>query len=142
MDRDAVAAGVLDAPQVQHLRAAGRHLEHLLVGDAVEPPGGRHDARVGGVDAVDVGVDLADVGLERGRERDGGRVGPAAAERGDVLRVLETPWKPATMAMAPSPRASAMRPGVTSMMRALPWRQSVMTPAWLPVKDRASWPRS
>ena len=35
-----------------------------------------------------------------------------------------------------------MRPGVTSMIRALPWAESVMTPAWLPVKERASWPRS
>ena len=34
-----------------------------------------------------------------------------------------------------------MRPGVTSMIRALPCALSVITPAWLPVKDRASWPR-
>ena len=33
-----------------------------------------------------------------------------------------------------------MRPGVTSMILALPCELSVMTPAWLPVKDRASWP--
>ena len=31
-----------------------------------------------------------------------------------------TPWKPATIATAPSSRAPRMRPGVTSMMRALP----------------------
>jgi hypothetical protein len=30
-----------------------------------------------------------------------------------------------------------IRPGVTSMMRALPWTESVMTPAWLPVNERA-----
>ena len=52
-----------------------------------------------------------------------------------------TPWKPATIAIAPSPSAASMRPGVTSMILALPWRPSVMTPAWLPVNDRASWPR-
>ncbi len=34
-----------------------------------------------------------------------------------------------------------MRPGVTSMMRALPCTESVMTPAWLPVNDRALAPR-
>ncbi len=45
----------------------------------------------------------------------------------------ETPWKPATMTMAPSSSASRMRPGVMSMMRALPCTESVMTPAWLPV---------
>ena len=50
--------------------------------------GVRHDARIGGVDAVDVGVDLADVGVQRGREGDGGGVGATAAERGDVLGVL------------------------------------------------------
>ena len=48
----------------------------------------RHDPRVGREDAVDVGVDLADLGLERRGERDGGGVGAAAAERGDVLAVL------------------------------------------------------
>ena len=52
-----------------------------------------------------------------------------------------TPWKPATMAMCPASRAVWIRPGVTSMMRALPWTESVMTPAWLPVNERASWPR-
>ena len=34
VDGHVVAAGVLDAPQVQDLGAAGGHLEHLLVGDA------------------------------------------------------------------------------------------------------------
>ncbi len=42
-----------------------------------------HDARVGGVDAVDVGVDLADVGADAGGHRDRRGVGAAAAERGD-----------------------------------------------------------
>ena len=88
VDRHVVAAGVLDAPQVQDLRARGRHLEHLLGGDPVELAGGRDDPRVGGEDAVDVGVDLADVGAERRGERDGRGVGGAAAERGDVLGVL------------------------------------------------------
>ena len=50
----------------------------------VEPPRLGHDARVGRVDAVDVGVDLALVGLERGGKRDARRIGTAAAERGDV----------------------------------------------------------
>ncbi len=34
-----------------------------------------------------------------------------------------------------------MRPGVTSMILALPCISSVITPAWLPVKERASKPR-
>ena len=46
-----------------------------------------HDPRIGAEDAGDVGVDLADVGAERGGDRDRGRVGAAAAERGHVLGV-------------------------------------------------------
>ena len=88
MDRHVVAAGVLDAAQVEDLRAGGRHLQHLLGGDVVELAGGRHEPRVGGEDAVDVGVDLADLGAERGGERHRGGVGAAAAERGDLLGVL------------------------------------------------------
>ena len=88
MHGDAVAAGVLDAAQHEHLGARGGQLEHLLVGDGVEPPGVRDDPRVGGEDAVHVGVDLADVGAQGGGDGDGGGVGAAAAERGDVLGVL------------------------------------------------------
>ena len=41
--------------------------------------------RVGGVDAFDVGEDLTALRAEGGGERDRGRVGAAAAERGDLL---------------------------------------------------------
>ena len=58
------------------------------MGDAVELAGGRDDARVGGEDAVDVAVDLAHLGAEGGGERDGGGVGRATTQRGDVLGVL------------------------------------------------------
>src|SRR5918994_1953855 len=58
VDGDAEAAGVLDAAQVEHLRAARRELEHLLVADPVDLASARHDAGVGGEDPVHVGVDL------------------------------------------------------------------------------------
>ena len=45
------------------------------------------------------------------------------------------------MGMAPSARALAIRPGVTSMILALPWLESVISPACEPVKERASKPR-
>ena len=54
----------------------------------------------------------------------------------------ETPWKPATMAIAPLSSASRIRPGVTSMIRALPCTLSVITPACEPVNERASTPSS
>src|SRR5680860_1839773 len=58
------------------------------------------------------------------------------------LETRDTPWKPATMTTAPVASASEMRPGVTAMMRALPWVASVMMPAWLPVRLVAVWPCS
>ena len=57
------------------------------------------------------------------------------------LLFCDTPWKPATIGMAPSASAPEIRPGVTSMIRALPWVESVMTPACEPVNERASRPR-
>jgi len=47
----------------------------------------------------------------------------------------ETPWKPATIAIAPPSRAFSIRPGVMSMILALPCTESVMTPACEPVND-------
>ena len=88
MDGHLEAARVLDAPQVEDLGAAGGHLEHLVVGDAVDLVRRGDDARVGGEDPVDVGVDLAHVGFEGRGQRDGGRVRPAAAEGGDLLGSL------------------------------------------------------
>src|SRR6188768_413254 len=52
-----------------------------------------------------------------------------------------TPWKPATIAIAPACSACSIRPGVTSMILARPCAPSVITPAWLPVNERASSPR-
>ena len=49
----------------------------------------------------------------------------------------ETPWKPATMATLPASIDVRIRPGVTSMIRALPWVDVVSTPACDPVNDCA-----
>ena len=43
------------------------------------------DARIGGVDAVDVGAVLVGRGLQRRREDRAGDVAAAATERGDVV---------------------------------------------------------
>ena len=89
MDRDAEAAGVLDGAQVEDLGAVGGHLEGLLAGDGLDAAGGGDDARVRGEQAVNVGVDLADVGVEGGGQRDGGGVGAAASQGGDVLDLVD-----------------------------------------------------
>ncbi len=47
----------------------------------------RHHARIGGVDAVDIGVDVAAIGLDGGRERHRARVRAAAPERRDASRL-------------------------------------------------------
>ncbi|MNW55050.1 hypothetical protein D3C74_326870 [compost metagenome] len=94
MDGHAVAARVLDAAQHQDLGPARRHVEHLLVGDAVDLAGRRHDARVRGEHAVDVGVDLAHVGAQAGRERDRRGVRAAATEGRHVVGALRDALEP------------------------------------------------
>ena len=47
--------------------------------------------------------------------------------------VWATPWNPATITTLSSVRDFSTRPGVMSMMRALPWVGVVMMPAWEPV---------
>ena len=64
-----MVAGELDAAQRQHLAAGAGHLEHLVEVDVGQLAGLRHDARVGGEHAGDVGVDLAAVGAERRGQR-------------------------------------------------------------------------
>ena len=68
-----------------HLGAAGRQLQHLLVVNLNQLARLGHDARVGGVDALDVRVDLASLRAKRGCQRDGRRIRTAAAQRGDLL---------------------------------------------------------
>ena len=62
-------------------------LLRLLVRQRADAPRRRHDARIGGVDAVDVGADLAVLGAERRGHRDRGRVAAAAPERRDLAPV-------------------------------------------------------
>ena len=53
-----------------------------------------------------------------------------------------TPWKPATIGIASSSSAAMDPPGVTLMILARPWVESVIRPACEPVYERASTPRS
>ena len=132
MQRYPEAAGVLHGAQVEDLGAVGGQLQGLLAGEGLDALGGGDDAGVGGEQAVDVGVDLADVGVEGGGQGDGGGVG-AAASRVVVSSTSLMPWKPATMATAPVWMERATRSGSTPTMEALPYLESVRTPAWAPV---------
>ena len=85
---------ILDATQVQNLCTVRRHLQHFLAGDGIQLVRGRHDARVGGEHAVHVRVNLAHIGVQRGGQRNGGRIGTAAAQGRNVatltVHALET----------------------------------------------------
>ena len=73
----------LDRAHLQDLRAKRRHFQHLFKGDLVHAPRLRHDARIGGVNAVNVRIDVAAVGLDRRRDGDGACVRAATSERRD-----------------------------------------------------------
>ncbi len=111
-DRHVELPAKLDAARVHDAGAEASQLQHLVVADGVHLAGFGHDARVGGVDAIDVGVDLAiDVGQDsnpaclRGRigilphvagvvfhhggEGDGGGIGAAPAQGGDVEVLID-----------------------------------------------------
>jgi hypothetical protein len=59
---DVVVPGELDRPLLQHLRAGGGELQHLLVAHGVQLPRRRHDARIRRQNAVDVRPDLDGIG--------------------------------------------------------------------------------
>ncbi len=84
LERHVVAHCEPDRAGLQDLGADRCELEHFLVGDGLELPRARDDARVGGEDALDVGVNIASVGLDRDREGDGRGVRAAATERREI----------------------------------------------------------
>jgi len=77
--------GEFDRAHLENLGAERGHFEHFLEADLGEPPRLGFDARVGGVDAVDVGIDVAAVGLHGGGDRHGAGIRTAAPERGDAV---------------------------------------------------------
>ncbi len=64
--------------------AEAGEFEHFVVGNLVELLRIGDQARVGGINAINVGINLAQVGFQRGGEGNGREIGAAAAERGDL----------------------------------------------------------
>jgi hypothetical protein len=62
-----------------------RQFQHVLEGDLVEPPRLGNHARVGRIDAIDIGVDIAAVGMDGGGNCHGRSVGTATPQRGDSI---------------------------------------------------------
>src|ERR1700678_3474964 len=118
--------GEFDRARLHDLGAEAGELQHFVVGNLVDLPRVRHEARIGGVDAVDHGVNLAGVSLVRGRHRDGGQGRCAAPQRaGCVMWPFSfSPWKPATMTTWPESRCSKTFLGVMLRIFALVCMQS------------------
>ena len=131
----------LDRAHLQHLGAERGKFEHFLERDLVQPLGARHHARVGGVDAVDVGVDVAAVGLDGGGDRDRRRVGAAAPERGDAAGLLVDALEAGDDRdlLALRKRLISSAP-LTSRMRAEPWALEVRIGNCQPCQERALMP--
>ena len=73
---------------LQNLGAERRHFQHFFKSDPLHTARFRHDARIGGVDAIDVRIDVAAIRLDGGGERDGAGVGAAPAQRRDAAGFL------------------------------------------------------
>lgn len=151
-ERDVELLGELDGARMHDARADARQFQHLVVADGVELAGLGDDARVGGVDAVDVRIDLTADGVGDGRpgvgfmfehrgQRDGRGVGPAAAQRGDV-KLLVHALKAGDDDDLPFGERWRMRRVSMVRMRARVWVLSVWMPICAPVKLMAGTPNS
>ncbi|OWK25321.1 hypothetical protein AJ87_11245 [Rhizobium yanglingense] len=78
---DLVYHGKLDRADLQHLGAERGHFEHFLESDLFQSTRLRHDARIGRIDAVDIGIDIAAIGFDSSRDRHRRRIRTAAAKR-------------------------------------------------------------
>ena len=77
----AVALGKLYRAVVEHLRAERRELQHFVIRNFGKLLRLRDNARVAGINAVNVREDLAEIGLQGDRHRDRRRIRAAAAKR-------------------------------------------------------------
>ncbi len=137
---DLVHHGKLDRAHLQHLGAERRHFQHFLEGDLRQAARLGLDARIGRVDAVDVGIDVAAVGLDRGGDRHRAEV--SEPPRPSVAMRLSgpMPWKPAITATWPSPMRRIMSAPSISRMRAAPCALSVRIGICQPCQERALMP--
>ena len=71
---------------MQYLRALRRQLQHFVIVDFIMLDSAFDDARIGGINAVDVGINTADIRPEGGGQRHCRGVRPAAADGRDVAR--------------------------------------------------------
>ena len=63
-----------DRAHLHHLGSERSELQHLLVRNPLQALSARHDARVTGVNAIDIGIDVAALGGDGGRDRNRGGI--------------------------------------------------------------------
>ena len=84
--------GKFDGAALQHFGTQTGHFQHFLIGNLVDSSSHRHNVRVGGVDAIDVGKDDAPISLQRRRQRNRCQIRAATPQRRDI-RLLVDPLK-------------------------------------------------
>ncbi len=83
--KDAEFFGKFDRARLHHFGARGGHFEHFVVAYFLKFACGGNDARVGGINAIDVGKNLAEISFGGSGKGDGGEIGAAASEGGDAV---------------------------------------------------------
>ena len=78
-----------DRAAVHNARAETCHFEYLVIADLVDLDGLFVNARVGRIDAVNIGIDFAHLGLQGRRKRHRAGIRAAAAERGDIFIFID-----------------------------------------------------
>ena len=130
-----------DRARLQHLGADRRPARAFPQGDRAELSRLGDDARVGGVDALDVGVDVAAVGLDPGRERDRRRIRSAAAERRQAPSAVDCPGSLGSPPPSrPTRRLSSIADFDMRRSARQPWTPTRGSAAASPCKQRALTP--
>ena len=85
MDDDIIFFGEFNGTNLQDLRSKRSHFQHFIVGNLFHLGGLWHDARVSGVDSVNIRQNLADISLQSCGNSHGRRVGATTSQGRDIV---------------------------------------------------------
>ena len=80
----------LNRTVVQNVGTAGCQLQHFIIGDLIQLVCMRYDARVGGINTINVGVDLALVSFHSCSDCYRTCIASAASECGDIVVAVDS----------------------------------------------------
>ena len=84
LEHHAAAPGKRNAFIMEHLRPLLGKQKHVVIGNTLQTPCLRTDARVRGIDPGNIRIDLAAVGMKRRGQRHRAQIASAATERGHI----------------------------------------------------------